>query len=120
MKLRIHDNSIRLRLNRSEVARLRETGRVQDAVKFGSGAAFSYSLESSAACLSPHALFSDGGLRVIVPEQQARHWAASEEVGMEAQNTQPAILIEKDFQCTHREEHDPEAYPNPVLTETET
>ncbi len=117
MKLRIHDNSIRLRLSRSEVTRLKETGLVEDAVHFGAGGALSYSLESSAASTGPQALFRDGRLRVIVPEQLARRWATNEEeVGMGAHDAQPAVLIEKDFQCAHREEHDPEAFPNPLLT----
>ena len=116
MKLRIHDNTIRLRLNRSEVEQLKDTGLVEDAVHFGAGSALSYSLESSAGSSAPQALFRDGSLRVIVPEQLARRWASSEEVGMEAHDAQPAILIEKDFQCAHREEHDPEAFPNPLVT----
>ena len=115
MKLRIHDNSIRLRLNRQEVAQFQETGAVRAAVQFGSGAALSFSLESSAGAVALEALFGDGNLRVIVPEGQARHWASSDDVGIEAQDAQPAILIEKDFQCVHEEHRDPEAYPNPLL-----
>ena len=115
MKLRIHDNSIRLRLNRQEVAQFQETGAVRAAVQFSSGAALSFSLESSAGAVALQALFGDGNLRVIVPEGQGRQWASSDEVGIEAQDAQPAILIEKDFQCVHEEHRNPEAYPNPLL-----
>jgi hypothetical protein len=88
---------------------------VRAAVKFGSGASLSFSLESSASAVALQALFGDGNLRVIVPEGPGRHWASSNEVGIEAQDAQPAILIEKDFQCMHQEHADPEAYPNPLL-----
>lgn len=115
MKLRIHDNSVRLRLNRREVAQFQETGLVRDSVQFGSGAELAFVLESSTAASEPRALFQGGTLRIVVPEPQGRHWAQSDEVGMEAPNAAPAILIEKDFQCMHRDENDPEAYPNPLF-----
>jgi hypothetical protein len=115
LKLRIHDNSIRLRLNRHEVAQFLATGRVEDAVHFAAGVALSYSMETSASASAPQAIFSDGNLRVIVPSDQGRNWATSDQIGMEAQDAHPAILVEKDFQCMHRDEHDPEAYPNPLL-----
>jgi hypothetical protein len=37
MKLRLHAGSLRLRLSESEVARLGETGKVEDAIMFPSG-----------------------------------------------------------------------------------
>jgi hypothetical protein len=116
MKLRIHADSIRLRLNRAEVARFTSDGGVvTDGVHFGSGVSLSYSIESCAAALATHALFEDGHLRVIVPELAARHWATSDEVGIDAPEARPAVLIEKDFRCMHQDELDPDAYPNPAL-----
>jgi hypothetical protein len=38
--------------------------------------------------------FRDDNLRVIVPDGQGRHWVSSDEVGIEASDAQPAILIE--------------------------
>jgi hypothetical protein len=47
-------------------------------------------------------------------EGSAETVPSGDEVGMEAQDAQPAVLIEKDFQCVHEEHRDPEAYPNPL------
>ena len=115
MKLRIHDNTIRLRLTRSEVSQLRDTGLVRDVIQFGSGASLAYSVECSRDETKLQACFRDSSLRVTVPEGQVSHWASSEDVGIEAPDAQPAVLIEKDFQCAHRADLDPEAYPNPLL-----
>ena len=46
MKLRLQGNSVRLRLTRSEVERLRETGLVEESVDFGAGAALAYRLQT--------------------------------------------------------------------------
>jgi hypothetical protein len=42
MKLRFHENSLRLRLSQSEVARLAETGRVENTVSFAPGQVLVY------------------------------------------------------------------------------
>ena len=44
MKLRIRDNSIRLRLERGEVDRLRDTGMVAAKTGFASGGALGYAV----------------------------------------------------------------------------
>jgi hypothetical protein len=46
MKLRLQGNSVRLRLTRSEVERLRETGLVEESIEFGSGESLVYRLQS--------------------------------------------------------------------------
>jgi hypothetical protein len=46
MKLRLQGNSVRLRLTRSEVERLREIGRVEESVDFGAGEVLAYRLQS--------------------------------------------------------------------------
>ncbi len=46
MKLRIHGNSLRLRLNQAEVAQFSKTGYIEEALEFGTGARFTFSLES--------------------------------------------------------------------------
>src|SRR5208337_4503485 len=45
MKLRIHGNSLRLRLNRTEVAELAQSGRVENALEFGQRSKLIYSVE---------------------------------------------------------------------------
>jgi hypothetical protein len=67
MKLRIHNNSLRLRLTQKEVAQLCETGRVQSSIQLTPGRPLLYALESSRQLTSVTADFSDSILHVIAP-----------------------------------------------------
>jgi hypothetical protein len=109
MKLRLHGNSLRLRLTRPEVAELVGKGRLRDQIEFPNDAVLVYELECD-----PHAerisgLFKDGRIAVYVPVEMAKEWASSERVGMKSEGPRIAISIEKDFQCMHGEK-DPDAY----------
>jgi uncharacterized protein DUF7009 len=119
MKLRIHENSIRLRLNRSEVTQLAETGRVENTLEFGPSGKLSYTVETVNGLESARAAFVNGDIRVKVPAGVAREWAATDRV--EISGTQPgrggaelSILVEKDFKCIHNDSKDEEAFPNPL------
>jgi hypothetical protein len=120
MKLRIHGNSLRLRLNQAEVAQFSKTGFVEDSIQFAPGASFAYALESMSSLSAPQALYANGFLRIQVPRTDGSDWACSDRVGISGD--QPiecgkrlSILIEKDFQCLHGDEaRDPDAYPNPL------
>jgi hypothetical protein len=120
MKLRIHGNSLRLRLNQSEVAQFSKTGFVEDSIQFSPGASFAYVLESLSSLSAPQALYANGSLRIQVPRADATDWACSDRVGISVDqalesNQRLSILIEKDFQCLHSDEaRDPDAYPNPL------
>jgi Family of unknown function (DUF7009) len=118
MKLRIHGNSLRLRLNQSEVAQFSKTGFIEDSIQFAPGASFAYALESLSSLSAPQALYANGWLRVQVPGAAGTEWACSDRVSISGD--QPlesgkrlSILVEKDFQCVHGE-RDPHAYPNPL------
>ncbi len=110
MKLRLQGNSIRLRLNRNEVAVFLDTGHIQDTVHFG-GAVLAYAVEVSKDTPAPQAFFENNAIRITLPVDDAREWARSDRVGISARDQQLSILVEKDFQCLH--EPDPHAYPNP-------
>ena len=119
MKLRMHGNSLRLRLNQAEVAQFSKTGFVEEAIEFGPGARFTFSLESLSGIETPQALYGHDWLRIQIPATRAENWVTSDLVGVAAE--QPlgagkhlAILIEKDFKCVHSPEPDPHAYPNPL------
>jgi len=120
MKLRIHGNSLRLRLSQSEVAQFSKTGFVEDSIQFGPGATFAYALESLSSVSAPQALYANGFLRIQVPRTEGTNWACSDCVGMSGDQSlesgkQLSILIEKDFQCLHGDDaRDPDAYPNPL------
>ena len=115
MKLRLQGNSVRLRLTRSEVERLRETGTVEESVDFGGGETLAYRLHSRRAAGPMQAGFGQGTLTVSISIDAAKAWATSEEVGVYAQSGALAISIEKDFRCLTkpRDGEELDAYPHP-------
>ena len=120
MKLRIRDNSIRLRHMRGEVETLRDTGLVSASTPFPGGRTFRYCVESSPASVSIAAFFSDNEISVRLPETTVLAWANSEQVSISgeqvlADGDQLKILVEKDFVClTNREDEDEsDMYPHP-------
>ena len=117
MKLRLQGNSVRLRLTRSEVERLRVTGLVEESVNFGAGEPFAYRLQTRQEQGPVEATFGHGIVTVSVSREAAQTWAGSDEVGLYAQSGTLAISVEKDFRCLTRpreDEHD--AYPHPGQT----
>lgn len=120
MKLRIRDNSIRLRLTRSEVELVRNDGLVRGRVPFAGRNNFDYVLESSPATVKPEAHISNNVLTVRIPEAEIISWSDSDEVSISASQIldggdQLNILVEKDFACLAPREGEDEAdmYPHP-------
>lgn len=118
MKVRMQGNSLRLRLNQSEVAQFSKTGFVEDRTEFAPGISLAYSLETSSSLSAPQASFQDHWLRVELPVAVAKEWYTTDQVGISGDQTVEngkalSILIEKDFQCVHSAP-DPEAFPNPL------
>ncbi len=124
MKLRIRDNSIRLRLARGEVDHLRDAGLVSARTPFPGGREFQYSVESSPASVNPGAFFSDNVITVRLPETAVLAWANSEQVSIVGEQRLDdgellTILVEKDFAClAPREgEDDSDMYAHPDADE---
>ncbi len=120
MKLRVRDNSIRLRLTRSEVELVRNEGLVRGRVPFAGRNNFDYVLESSPATMKPEAHISNNVLTVRIPEAEIISWSDSDEVSISASQIldggdQLNILVEKDFACLAPREGEDEAdmYPHP-------
>jgi hypothetical protein len=114
MKLRLQGNSVRLRLTRSEVERLRETGLVEESVNFGDGEVLTYRLLSRMEQGPVEAAFGQGILAVSLSREAAQGWAASDDVGVYAQSGALTVSIEKDFRClTRPREDERDAYPHP-------
>jgi hypothetical protein len=122
MKLRLKGNSIRVRLDRRDLERLNDEGRVDDGVRFGPGLAFSYAVELGPAPRGcPTANYTDGRLTIRIGPDDAKEWLAGDRVGFDHQ--QPVeggfvrVLLEKDFACIDRplgeEADDAFAFPNP-------
>jgi hypothetical protein len=121
LKLRIQDNSIRLRLTRSEIDRMQRAGRVSAETAFPGGARLEYALEATQDADRPAARFAEGRLVVSLPGSTVQQWAGSDEVSISG--TEPldgggalSILVEKDFQClTPREDEDEsDMFPHPL------
>lgn len=120
MKLRVRDNSIRLRLTQSEVEQVRSDGLVRGRVPFGGSYSFDYVLESSPATVKAEAHMSNNVLTVRIPEVDIHAWADSEEVSISASQILDggdhlSILVEKDFACLAPREGEDETdmYPHP-------
>ena len=120
MKLRIKDNSIRLRLTRSEVDELRDRGAVASTTGFPGGRELRYLVESSPASVSPAAFFSNNAVTIRLPESTVNTWATTEQVSMAGEQLlddggRLEILVEKDFAClTEREgEDESDMFPHP-------
>ncbi len=102
MKIRILDDSVRLRLDRDEVDAVGRGDAVESTTRFPHGSAFRYRLETGAARTS--AAFDDGCITLRVSSDDARTWAETETAvaitGEESLgNGTLRLLIEKDFEC---------------------
>lgn len=126
MKLRIRSNSVRVRVDRRDLAELLDRGRVIDALRFGPGSAhtFTYAVMIGAAPPGrPRADYAAGLLVVTIDPASAGAWAAGDRVGFDEE--QPVeggtvhVILEKDFACLDRpagdEAEDAWAFPNPSV-----
>jgi len=121
LKLRIRDNSIRLRLTQAEVETMRVDALVRGKVIFAGGNTFEYVLESSPATVKPEAHISNNVLTVRIPENDIQQWSTSEQVSISAEQNLDGgghlkILIEKDFACLAPRDGEDESdmFPNPA------
>ncbi len=121
MKLRIRDNSIRLRLSQSEVASLQNDGVVTARTGFPGGRELTYAVESSPASITPAAFFSDNVITVRLPETAVLAWATTEQVSISDEQVlvdgeRLKILVEKDFACLAPRDGEDETdmYPHPA------
>jgi hypothetical protein len=119
MKLRIHGDSLRLRLNRSDVERFRASGVCAESLRFDSSSQLTYTLETSSQLTVMEVRYLQDCIRVRLPLDMAREWASSDRISLSLSRAGgPSLLIEKDFQCLHREERNPaddvDAFPNPA------
>lgn len=118
MKIRIKGNSIRFRLNKSDVERLCAAGYLEEHTDFGN-AVFSYSVETDMESGNLRASMENNRIVLHVPDEFLSDWAQNEKIGMRSEvdlkNGQTlSLLIEKDFVCLDDTEEDQsDNYPNP-------
>ena len=108
MKLRCTENSIRLRLRKSDIAELATEGVITETIAFPCSNDLSFELRV-AKVKKVEAKFANGVIVVNLPQETGMNWINSNQVGIEteqplAENAALYILIEKDFPCKDRPE----------------
>ena len=111
MKLRLEENSLRLRLSEAEVAQFASTGQVAYTIVFGpeAGQTLVYSLEQmpkTDPALVVRVRYAAGALAIEVPATLAEEWISTEKNGFSecvrvAANQELRIMVEKDLDCRH-------------------
>ena len=122
MKLRIHNNSIRLRLSIAEVEEIAKGNPVRETLDFsGDGLnGFVYSLVPSRDIPGISVELMSNKLIVSLPKPMADEWATTALVGLQNDpNQKVAVFIEKDFQCLQKrpDEDESKYFPNPLDTQ---
>jgi hypothetical protein len=124
MKLRLLDDSIRLRLSRSEVVAADERGVVEARTRFPDGSAFTFALEALPSGTDASASYGSNRLVVKLPAAEISAWASDDTaVSLHGELALPhgdslKLLVEKDFEClTPRGEEDQsDLFQNPART----
>jgi len=111
MKLRLEENSLRLRLSEAEVRQFAATGRVAYTIAFGAGPGqtLDYALErlpEASPATTVQVRYAAGALAVEVPVALAQTWTDTENIGFKgqvlvAESQELRILVEKDLDCKH-------------------
>ena len=121
MKIRIYDDSIRLRLDRSEVDQIGAGEAVRCATHFPDGTRFSYALTVGGDAVG--ACFQGGLIDVAIPHATAMQWASDETaVSIRGEESlaqgELKLLIEKDFECLDPREGEDQSnrFVNPKAT----
>jgi len=121
MKLRFKGNSLRLRVSRSEVARLLVGDLLEETIHFTPEpvAKFTYALQQEQSLSRPTVKYTENRVAIHIPADQTNAWCTTDQVGIaEDVNLGKlgslAILIEKDFACLDRnDEENEDTFPNP-------
>ena len=118
MKLRIKGNTIRLRLTRTEVAEIGAGREVREVTEFSPNSQFSYALQPTVNEVVT-AKFENNEMSIFLPQAMSAAWAVNDEVGIEADQDQLKIIIEKDFAClSPRGEEDSDTFEHPMTGQT--
>lgn len=114
---------MRLRVSCSELARFLEGERVEETIHFAPApeASLTYALESAVQAAPVSVKYEPQVVNIILSEDQARLWAAEEEVGVYSTIDIGAagsleVIVEKDFACLDRsDEENSDSFPNPYV-----
>ena len=102
MKLRIHQNSLRIRLSEDEVGKLLAERRLENRICFGADGALAYAIGLSSNVDTANVSFDGKELRVDLAEPLAKALGEGGEVGIRENLETPEgmleLLIERDRQ----------------------
>ncbi len=121
MKIRIKGNSVRLRLSKSEVAKLDNIGYLEEQTSFGDNK-FEYALQRTNEGDDLTAKFDAGKISIFIPAKFVKDWPANDTIGFESRMPLTGtdslyILVEKDFICLDETTEDQsDNYENPNKT----
>ncbi len=111
MKLRLEENSLRLRLSEAEVRQFASAGRVAYTIAFGPDPSqtLSYAVErlpEDSLAPAVQVRYEAGSLAVEVPARIAYQWTDTENIGFRAEvlvaeGRQLRIVVEKDLDRNH-------------------
>lgn len=110
MKLRCTHDSVRIRLRKSELEYLDQTGHCTEVIHFPEQRVLTFGLFIREV-KKVDASFLDNQLHVVLPVKEARKWIDSDQVSIETQialSTESFlhVLVEKDFPCKDRPDED--------------
>jgi hypothetical protein len=123
MKLRIHNNCIRLRLSQTEVDQIAKGNPIHEKLEFPSeiGTLFFYALVPNPDIDAVLATFANNEILIQVPDRELIEWAKSDRVGIHESIKTTAesnlrVDVEKDFQCLHKRpgEDESDNFPHPA------
>jgi len=121
MTLRIKGNSLRIRLTKSEVGKLADTGYLEDQTLFA-GNKLVYALLSVDSGNELSATFDHNKINMFVPHKLIEDWPNNNVVGFNSnmpvsENNTLYLLLEKDFACIDDiKEDQSDHYENPNKT----
>ena len=91
MKLRIHGNSLRLRLNRCDVEQIRTSGVCVESLRFSSNSKLTYTLKTSSQLAVMEVCYLQDCIRVLLPLDMLRNGSAP--TGFHFRSTQRAAPL---------------------------
>lgn len=121
LKLRIKGNTLRLRVSRSEAAKLVAGERVEDAIQFTAApeSRLSFGLQGGPQSKPVAIEWKTQSVRVLISEEKMKTWALETEVGIYetidlGAAGSLAVAIEKDFACLDgSDEENADSFVNP-------
>jgi hypothetical protein len=124
VKIRMKGNSLRLRVARSEMARLLKDGHIRETIRFAASpeASFTWALETGTQEKATTTVrCSPGHVAVVVAPAEMQLWQQDDQVGIYARVDAGAdepleVIVEKDFACLDGSDADnTDTFLNPNL-----